>query len=142
MSIPYPPNCTADVYRGFNPSNPYAPPHRPAALTGISGHLRRDAEAGRFGYFAGAAQNAAAPLHWTNLLLVPVGTDLRSAYNAELNAFGEANGDTVMVPDYPTPGTCTAFVVVLVQRVGRGSPGDHLRVHLDRARPSYGVACI
>jgi hypothetical protein len=142
MAFPYPTNCAFDVYRGFNPADPYDPPNRPAALKGVKGHLRHHARGGRFGRFGGAAENARAKLWWTNVLLLPVGTDVRSAYDTGLNAFAEANGDTLLVADYPTPGTCTAFLVVLVQRRARGTGGEHLRVYLDRARPSYGVACI
>jgi hypothetical protein len=130
-------NVTFDVYRGFNAANPYSPPNRPAALKAVSGYLQHHVRNGRFGY----VPSGDVAVHWTNVLLVPVGTDVRSAYNAELNAFAEAGGDTIMVADYPVPGTCCAFVAVMVQRRGRGTPGDHLRVYLDRAAPQYGQAC-
>jgi hypothetical protein len=108
----------------------------------LNAHLRHHVRNGRFGYFAGgAAAGADAPLRWTIGLLVNLGSDLRDAYDGQLIADAIANGDTVMVADYPVLGTCCAFVVVLVQRRGRGTPGDHLRVYLDRARPSYGAAC-
>jgi hypothetical protein len=103
----------------------------------VTGILKNHMRNGRFGYVLGG--NVA--VWWTNVLLLPVGTDVRSAYNSELNTFSEAGGDTVMVPDYPVPGTCTAFVCVMVQRVSRGSAKDYLRCYLDRAQPSYGSAC-
>jgi hypothetical protein len=137
MSLPGPSNVAVDVYRGYNPADPYSPPNQPAALTGVPGVLKNHMRNGRFGYVLGG--NVA--IWWTNVLLVAPGTDVRSAYNSELNSFSEANGDTVMVPDYPIAGTCTAFVVVMVQRVSRGTAGDYLRCYLDRAQPNYGHPC-
>ena len=130
-------NVTFDVYRGFNAADPYTPPNRPAALRAVLGYLQHHVRNGRFGFVV----SGGVAVHWTGVLLVPVGTDVRSAYSSELNAFTEANGDTVMVADYPVPGTCCAFVAVMVQRRGRGTPGDHLRVYLDRAAPRYGRPC-
>lgn len=137
MSLLAPTNVSADVYRGYNPANPYSPPTQPAVLTGVAGILKNHMRNGRFGYVLGG--NVA--VWWTNVLLVALGTDIRSAYDSELNAYAEANGDTIMVADYPTPGTCTAFVCVMVQRVSRGTGGDYLRCYLDRARPLYGNGC-
>jgi hypothetical protein len=142
MALPSSTNVTFDLYRGFNASNPYAPPNRPAAAAGLRGVLKHHVRAGRFGYFAGGVTaGAGTPLHWTNVLLVPLGTDVRSAYNAELNVWTPANADTVMVADYPVKGTCTAFLVVLVQRVDRGLATDHQRVYLDRAQPQAPGPC-
>lgn len=145
MSLPIYPfgaaNCTFDVYRGYNPANPYSPPTRPAALTGMTGVLRHHVRNGRFGWQIPGANPPNVALHWTNTLEVPLGTDIRGAYNAELNTFPEANGDTVMIADYPRPGCCTAFAVVMVQRRNRGDSMDHLRIYLDRARPLYGQGC-
>jgi hypothetical protein len=114
-------NARVDIYRGFNAANPYDPPQRPAAATGIAGLLRPHVRNGRFGY---------------NALVLPLGVDVRSAYNGQLNSFNAANADTVIVPDYPIPGRCTAFVVVLVQRVDRRGVGDHQRCYLDRCLPA------
>jgi hypothetical protein len=137
----FPTNCTCDVYRGYSPVHPADPPNRPAVLKGVSGYLRHHVRAGRFGYFSGQG-NAQAPLHWTNLLLLGLGKDVRDAYQSELVADTLQNGDTLLVADYPIAGTCTAFLVVLVQRRDRGLPSDHLRVYLDRARPTYGQVCV
>jgi hypothetical protein len=136
----FPTNCTCDVYRGYSPIHPWDPPQRPAVLKGVPGHLRHQVRRGRFGYFGG--QGALAPLHWTNVLLLGLGKDVRDAYQSELVANTLSNGDTLLIADYPTAGTCTAFLVVLVQRRDRGLPSDHLRVLLDRARPTYGQACV
>jgi hypothetical protein len=131
------PNVIFDVYRGYNPANPYAPPSLPAALAGRGGRLRQHVRNGRFGYTPAGAR----PIHWTTVLDVAVGTDVRSAYNAQLNVFNEVAGDTVMVYDYPVPGTCCAFCVVMVQLRSAGTPSAYLRCYLDRARPLYAVTC-
>ncbi len=78
-------------------------------------------------------------LHWTNVLVLPTGTDIRSAYDSQLNPLNAANADTVIVPDYPIPGRCTPFVVVLVQRGGRSGAADVLTCYLDRCQPA--VTC-
>jgi hypothetical protein len=135
--MPLTPNVSFDVYRGYNPANPYAPPNLPAALAAQRGRLRQHVRNGRFGYTPAGAQ----PIHWTTILDVRAGTDVRSAYNAQLNTFTAAAGDTVMVYDYPVPGTCCAFCVVMVQLRGAGTGSAYLRCYLDRARPSYGVTC-
>jgi hypothetical protein len=132
-------NLTFDVYRGYNPTNPYAPPNTPAARQGLQGYLRNHVRNGRFGY---RPQAGNANIYWTNVLMVPITDDLRDAYNAELNNFAPANGDTVMAADYPVTGTCCAFCVVMVQRVNRGGPNEYFRIYLDRARPTYGSPCI
>lgn len=137
MTLPLPPNCTFDVYRGYSASHPYNPPSLPAALVGQQGVLRHHVRNGRFGYVL----SGEVKLYHTSVLFVSVGTDVRSQYNSEQNTFSESGGDTVMVYDYPVPGTCTAFVVVMVQRVGRGGAGDYLRCYLDRAQPWYKTAC-
>jgi hypothetical protein len=134
-----PTNCTFDVYRGFSPANPYAPPVIPGAYCGLTGIVKQHVRNGRFGWFGGVQANAL--LHWTTVLLVPITDDIRDAYATQLSADPIAAGDTVMMHDYPFAPTCTAFVVVAVQRVDRSGPGDYLRVYLDRARPSYGGAC-
>jgi hypothetical protein len=128
---------TFDVYRGYNPPDPYAPPNRPAALVNQLGLLRPHVRNGRFGFTPAASQ----PLHWTTVLDVKPAVDLRSGWNSELQTFNESQGDTVMVYDYPVPGTCCAFCVVLVQLRSAGTPRAYLRAYLDRARPLYGTPC-
>jgi hypothetical protein len=139
MALLTPTNCSFDVYRGYAPATPYVPPNRPAALIGITGAIKQHVRNGRFGYQIPGQNNVS--LHWTTVLLVRLGRDLRDAYNSELNADTIQNGDTVMVADYPNAGTCCAFVVVMIQRVNRGGSGDYLRLYLDRARPNYGTLC-
>jgi hypothetical protein len=132
------PNCTVDVYRGFNAANPYQPPNPVVALKGAPGFLAHHVRNGKFGYFPAWAKE---PIYWSNILEVQVETDIRDGYNSKLNTYVPTNGDTLFVADYPYPGCCCAFLCVLVQRRGRGTPSDHLRCYLDRVRPVYDSPC-
>lgn len=123
------PNAAVDIYRGFNASSPYPSASATPAATGVPGELRHYARNGRFG--------RAAILHWTHLLLLSPDVDIRSAYNSQLNSWQHSNADTVLLADYPIDGWCTAFVVVLVQRI-RGPRGAYLRAYLDRVQPREG----
>jgi hypothetical protein len=139
MAFPFTPNCTFDVYRGFNAANPYAPPNIPAALISVPGYVRQHVRNGRFGVYL--APNDSNPLYWTTILNMPLGSDLRDPYNSQLVAPVIKTGDTVIMYDYPIKGTCTAFLVVFVQERSRGTPNSYLRVYLDRCRPTYGTTC-
>ncbi len=120
-------NATLDVYRGFNAAAPY-PSGTPAGT--VRGYLRHHVRNGRMG------RNA--PLRWTHVLYLPPDADVRSAFNAHLNAWQSSNADTLLLADYPIPGWCTAFVAVLVQRLDRRGRSECLRVCLDRLRPQSG----
>lgn len=130
MSLLLPKTATVDIYRGFNANSPYPAAGTLPDVPGVSGHLKHHARQGRFG--------SASALKWTHVLYLPGGIDIRSAYNSQLDTWQSANADTVLLADYPIPGWCTAFLVVLVQRVHRGTPDDGLRVHLDRLQPRQG----
>jgi hypothetical protein len=121
-------NVILDVYRGFDAGQPYPPDGTVPALTNVTGFLRHHVKAGKFGY-------PPWHLYWTHVLTVPPGTDIRSAYNSELNALDSSKADTILLSDYPVAGRCTAFMVVLVQEINRGSPGAVLRIFLDRCKP-------
>jgi hypothetical protein len=132
MSLPQNPNVTVDIYRGFQIATPYPVQGQPAAVASVQGYLKHHLNAGRFGY-------QDPKVKWTHLLLLPPGTDIRSAYNSWTGpAEPTQNADTVVLRDCPIPGNCCAFYVVMVQRGGRGSGGDHLRVYLDRLQPRLG----
>jgi hypothetical protein len=133
MALLLPINATVSIYRGFNVNNPYPTALMSPAVPAVGGHLKQHVRNGRFG--------RAATLHWTTVLYLPPGTDIRSAYNSQLNSWQPANADTILLADYPILGWCTAFLVVLVQRIHRGTPDDCLRVHLDRMQPRQG-SCI
>ncbi|MBL8792903.1 MAG: hypothetical protein JNM56_03290 [Planctomycetia bacterium] len=133
MSLLLPVNAVVDVYRGFNAANPYPGGGSTPAVEGARGHLKQHVRHGRFG--------SAAGLKWTTVLYLPPATDVRSAYDAQLNAWTPANADTIVLPDYPREGWCTAFLVVLVQRMHRGTAAECLRVCLDRLQPRQG-GCI
>ncbi len=118
---------TVDIYRGFTPGSPY-----PAAPTpdvaGVQGFIRHHLKNGVFGL-------AAQGLHWTHLLYLPLGTDIRSAYDSQLTPEVVQNTDTILAHDYPRTGWCTAFAAVMVQRFRAG--GDFLKVYLDRCQPIH-----
>lgn len=108
------PNTTCDVYRsGVSKVNPPSVAAVPCALLPA---FRPGLEAAELG---------SAALLWTHLLIVDLDTDLRDDYDA--GAFG-AGGDTVYVPDQ----NGTGFLVLFVERVGRGTAHDHLRAYLQR----------
>ena len=134
MALPLLNNVTLAIYRGFNAASPYPSEGAAPAVSDVRGHLRHHVRQGRFG--------SAAQLHWTHVLHLPPGVDVRSAYDAQLNPAAPANADTVVIPDYPAPGWCTAFVVVLVQRVQRGRGDAGLRVYLDRLLPREGGCTV
>jgi len=127
-------NVTLAIYRGFNAASPYPSEGTSPAVAAVRGHIRHHVRHGRFG--------SAAGLHWTHVLHLPAGTDIRSAYDTQLTAPTPAQADTVVVPDYPAPGWCTAFVVVLVQRVQRGRGDASLRVYVDRLQPRAGGCTV
>jgi hypothetical protein len=132
MAFPFTPNVAVDIYRTYNPADPMAVTKGRPAVSQAQGFLRHHVEAGRFGFNQ--------QIFWTNLLYLPVGTDVRSAWNSFLNPVPAANADTVVIDDYPIPGTTTAFYVVMVQLADRG--GDaFLKVFLDKAGMSVLNCC-
>jgi hypothetical protein len=133
MALILPINTTADVYRGFTATAPYPDGSVPPAVSGIGGHLKHHVRHGRFG--------SALDLHWTHAFYLPLNTDVRCGYNSQLNAWAPANADTLVVADYPIPGWCTAFLVVLVQKAKRNTPHECIVAYLDRMQPVQG-SCI
>lgn len=127
MALPMPPNVTVDIYRTANPNSPY--PVGTAAVPGVPGYLKPYAQSGRHG--------TANWLKWTHILLVPPTTDVRDAYNSQLDpARNNTLADTVVLKDSKNQSNKTAFYVVFVEVVLRGTPFVHLRVYLDRFQPS------
>jgi hypothetical protein len=130
VSLLLPENVTVDIYRGFDVNSPYPPLGATPDVPSVSGLLKHHVRNGRFG--------SASILHWTHVLYLPPDTDIRSAYNSQLNTWQSANADTVILADYPIDGWCTAFLAVLVQRIHRGTPEECLRAYLDRLQPREG----
>jgi len=127
MSLPLPTNVSVDIYRTANPASPY--PGGSPASSGVKGHLRPIATNGRFG--------SASYLKWTHVLYLPTTTDIRDAYNSQLDpARNNAAADTVIVKDSTVLGRKTAYYVVFVEVVARGGSLQHLRVYLDRFAPN------
>jgi hypothetical protein len=126
---------TLDIYRTFDVNNPFGVTVNSPDVPGVNGFIRHHMKAGRFGF---QSRN----LFWTHLLQFPLETDIRSAYSSQLNpAFDPTKADTVIIQDYPDTGKTTAFMVVMVQRIGRGTPQDMLRAYLDRCGPDKPFCC-
>ena len=97
MSLPLPANVTVNIYRTANPSSPY--PGGSPAVSGVPGYLKPAAPNGRFG--------SAQWLKWTHILYLPPGTDIRDAYNSQLDpARDNTVADTVILADTAVPGRC------------------------------------
>lgn len=128
MSLPVAPNITADLFRGFDAGSPYPDPGRAPDVRGVPGRLRSGLGVGRLGF---QARN----LSYTHSVWLPAGTDVRDGYAAQVGVWDATKADTLCVADWPNPGWCTAFLVVLVQRA-RG--GDYLVAYLDRLRSKPG----
>jgi hypothetical protein len=129
MTIPTA-NCNVSIFRNFNASKPYpAAGAQPAATS--AGYIKHAVKLGKFAF-------AAKGLYFTHQLYLPLGTDIRSAYNTQLNTENPQNADTVFIQDYPNAGQCTAFYVVLAQN---NRAGQFLEVYLDRLLPKSGK-CI
>jgi hypothetical protein len=127
MALPMPANVTVNIYRTANPSSPYT--LGTPGPANIKGYLKPVVQTGRYG--------VATWLKWSHVLYLPPGTDIRDAYNSQLDpARNNNNADTVIVNDSTNPAARTAFYVVFVEVALRGSPFQHLRVYLDRFQPS------
>jgi len=130
MSVPLPPNEKVTVYRGTTVASPYPADGTAPALTNVPAYVKHHVKNGRFG-------NTPANLHWTHKLFIDL-NDIRDAYGEELVAGPAevvANGDTVLIGDYPLALRCCAFYVVFVCRQNRGG-NDFLVAYLDRFQPS------
>jgi hypothetical protein len=127
VSLPTAANVTVDIYRTANPSGPY-PSGSPAAA-GVPGHLKPASASGRHG--------TASWLKWTHVLLVGDTADVRDAYNSQLDpARDNSIADTVVLTGTRDPSKKTAFYIVFVELVARGTANAHQRVYLDRFQPS------
>ena len=127
MSLPLPPNVSVDIYRTADPSSPY--PGGAPAVPGVRGYLKAAATNGRFG--------TASYLKWTHIFYLPPGTDIRDAYNSQLDpSRNNNNADTVILQDSSIAGRKTAYYVVYVEVVARSTAQQHLRAYLDRFAPS------
>jgi hypothetical protein len=126
MSLPMPANVTVSIYRTANPSAPYS---LGALSATVSGYLQAAAADGRFG--------TASYLKWTHVLFLPPGTDIRDAYNSQLDPSRDnTKADTVILLDSAIGGTKTAYYVVFVEVVARGTAEQYLRAYLDRFQPN------
>jgi hypothetical protein len=124
--LPIPSNVTVDIYRNANPAMPL--PQGTPAVPQAPGFLKPTLQNGRYG--------SAQWLKWTHILILPPGTDVRDAYNTQLDPSRQNNNaDTVVLTDSGGVNK-TPFYVVFVEQAYRGTPLAQLRVYLDRFQPS------
>jgi hypothetical protein len=124
--LPVTSNVTVDIYRTSNPASPV--PQGTAAVKGIAGYIRPDVRSGRYG--------SASWLKWTHVLILPSGTDVRDAYNSQLDPSRSNNSaDTVVVTD--SNGNKVPYYVVFVEDAFRGTSLAQIRVYLDRFQPTW-----
>jgi hypothetical protein len=125
MALIVPTNCSVTIYQGSNASAPYT---LGAVRSSTSGYLEPAVQNGRFG--------SASWLKWTHILLIPPEVEIHDAYNSQLDpARNNALGDTVILLDSGGVNR-TAFYVVFIEVIGRGTSAAHQRVYLDRFAPS------
>jgi hypothetical protein len=129
MTVPQGFNANFTLWQGFDASAPTSVQGSPISA---QGYLKQNTELGRFGLYPNG-------LYWTTVIDVPLGTNAQDAWDSFLNNPTPANSDTVLVQDYPIPGWCTPFLVVLIERLSRGQPSDRLRLYLDRCQPVQGA---
>jgi hypothetical protein len=123
--LPIPSNVTVAIYRNSNPSSPL--PSGLPAVSNVPGYIKPSAVQGRFG--------SAQWLKWTHVLIVPPGTDIRDAYNSQLDPSRNNNAaDTVVLTD--SNGNKVPYYVVFVEDAFRGTSMNQIRVYLDRFQPS------
>jgi hypothetical protein len=123
MGIPVAANVNVNLYRTANPSSVYT---LGPLVENVDGYLSPDAYHGRFG--------SASWLKWTHVLLVDATVDIRDAYNSQLDPSRNNNlADTVVLTG--SEGNKTAYYVVFVEEIARGTSSAHLRVYLDRFAP-------
>ena len=101
MTLSVTPNTSVTVYRGTVLASPYPADGTRPVVALVPCFVKQHMKNGRFG-------NTAAGLHWTHKAWIDL-EDVRDAYNAELGAGPAevvANGDTVLIGDYPITGRC------------------------------------
>ena len=112
---------TCDIYRGNPPPGGTTP-----ASSNVPCQLVPQ-------YAASARALNSIAKSWTHYLVVNSSVDIRDGYAGSTNAWQYANADTVYIPT----GGSTAYVVVFVEVRGKGTPGEHKRVYLDRQAPNW-----
>jgi hypothetical protein len=123
MTLAVSANVTFNLYRGSSSTTPYS---FGAVVGTYQGYLKPEASSGRFG--------SAQWLKWTHELWLAPTVDIRDAYNSQLDpARDNTRGDTVVVTG--SEGHLTAYYVVFVEQVARGTVAAYLRVYLDRFQP-------
>ncbi len=129
-SLPVAANTTCDIY---NPSDPgYPGPGGSPSSRGLAIFLQADYEGG---LFAGdESQSPEAQCKWTHWCLVPGDTYVQDGFAQGGTGFLDSNCARLWVP---RGSDGTAFVVVFVERLGPGTPGDQKKLYLRRLPPTW-----
>lgn len=122
MALPVAPNTTCDIY--------HDPAVTPPSAPDVSG--ARIFLLGDYGRYLVAGESGSS-WKFTHVALVDLTLDIRDRYSLGTPAF--THYDTVWVPDQ----NGTAYTVVFVERVGRGTSLDHKRVYLLRDLPPWPI---
>src|SRR5271154_5072144 len=126
MALPVPANVSVSIYRTSSASSPYS--LGTPGPADVPRYLNAAVAEGRFG--------SANWLRWTHVLFLPPGTDIRDAYNSQQDpSRANSNGDTVIVNGIADSNK-TAYYVVFVEVIARGSANAYLRAYLDRFAPN------
>jgi hypothetical protein len=130
MSLTLSPNTTCDIYRSGN-----APPVAPD-VAAVPIMLTADFEPSQE-----VQVTTSTITRWTHKAQVDISVDVRDGYQGRSAGGAEqppANADTIYVPDK----TGTPFDVVMVVRMGQGTPLDHLQVYLHRGVPPWPTTAL
>jgi hypothetical protein len=122
-------NTTCDIYRGL-----HSPPSVPD-VAGVKCLLTPDFASGHLA----AVTPGTTGLRWTHVLLVGPAVDIRDEYPSNPTNPGLEQSPSSGIPDHlyvPDKGG-TEFVVIFVERLGRGTLGDCKRVYLQREAPTW-----
>ena len=122
-------NTTCDVYRGMN--NPPSTPD----VAGVACLLAPDFASGH----VAAVVPGTTGFRWTHIMLVGPAVDIRDEYPNSPTNPGTEQSPGSGIPDrvYVPNKSGTQFVVIFVERLGRGTSGDCKRVYLQRQAPSW-----
>jgi len=118
MSLPVTPNNTCDIY---HPGN--APPAAPD-VAAVPIFLKADWVGGQE-----HGEGRSTINNYTHVLLMDVSVDVRDNWSPS----GAAATNKLYIPDK----NGTPFTIIFVERVLRGTPQDHKRVHVQRQGPTW-----
>ncbi len=117
MAMPLAPNTTCDIFR-FDKSPPDDDPNEPGVRVHLTAEYAKGLEMGE--------TRAKADIKFTHIMLVEPDLDIRDDFKDLVPTVSQS--DKVFIPDEDG----TEYVVVHVNRQGKGTATDHKRVYLRR----------